>query len=205
MNDMLFGAIVLAIFLVFVFIFGYLLYRFKNARLTNAWGPLVSQVNGKVAGDGGGGATSWLTGNYRGHNVQASMVPNRNMYSGDEGGGRYHYFDVALAGVSGGHDWSVQFDRAILGVGQTGWRVHTKNPALQAALEAADVVSLVAPLGEPPQHLAGPTLEYNSRTKLLRYAADNGATWTPTPQLFTGQLEMLIKAAEINARVNPAA
>lgn len=205
MSDMLFGAIVLVIFLIFVFILGYFIYKFKNMRLSNAWGPLVGLVNGKVVGDGGGAATSWLTGTYRGHNVQAGMTPNRNMYSGDDGGGghKYHHFDVALTDTPGRQDWSVQFDRAVLGIGQTSWRVRAKDPALQAALEAAGVISLVAPLGQPPQYLTEPTLEYSSRTKLLRYAADNGSTWTPTPQHFTELLEILIKAAAINARLNP--
>lgn len=202
MSDMLFGAIVLVIFLVFIFILGYFIYRFKNARLTNAWGQLIGLVNGQIVGDGGGAATSWLTGTYRNYSVQASINPNRNMYSGEEGGGgRYHYFDVALADMPGRQDWSVQFNRSILGTGQTGWRVYAKDAALKAALEVAGVVSLVAPLGQPP-YLAGPTLQYNSRTKSLRYAADNGATWTPTPQQFTALLEMLIKSATINARVN---
>lgn len=203
---MVLGAIVLAIFLVVVFVAGYFFYKFKNARLTNAWEPLVGLVEGQVVGDGGGGATSWLTGIYQGRNVQASITPDRNMYSGDDAGGghRYHYFDVALADTPGRHDWSVEFNRSILGTGQAGWRVRARDAALQTALEAAGVVSLVAPLGQPPQHLAGPTLNFDSRTNLLRYAADNGATWTPTPQQFTDLLEMLLKAAAINARVNPA-
>lgn len=206
MSDMLFGAIVLVIFLVFVFIAGYFLYRFKNARLTNAWGPLIGVVNGKVVGDGGGAATSWLTGSYRGLNVQASMVPNRNRYSGeDAGSGTYHYFDVALANTPGRQDWSVQYDRAILGIGQTGWRVRAKDSALATALEAAGILSLVTPWGEPPSYFSLPTLSYSSRTQLLRYAADNGATWTPTTQGFTELLELLRQAAEINARVNLSA
>ncbi|WP_374687706.1 hypothetical protein [Promineifilum sp.] len=53
MSDTLFGIIGLAIFLVVVFVAGYFLYKFKNARLTGAWGPLVGLVNGQVVGDGG--------------------------------------------------------------------------------------------------------------------------------------------------------
>lgn len=161
MSDMLLGAIVLPIFLVVIFITGYFLYKFKNARLTNAWGPLVGLVNGQVVGDGGGGATSWLTGAYKGRRVQASMIPNRNMYSSlgsDSTGGRYHHFDVALAETPGKQDWQLEYNRAILGVVQTGWRVKAKDPALEAALSAAGLLSLPGSLGEPPAHFQLPTL-----------------------------------------------
>ena len=75
MSDMLFGAIGLVIFLVVVFIAGYFLYKFKNARLTTAWGPLVGLVNGEVVGDGGGAASSWLSGTYQGGRWWPSWPP----------------------------------------------------------------------------------------------------------------------------------
>lgn len=71
---MLFGTAVLAVFLVFVFILGKLIYTFKASRFTKAWGPLIPIIQGTVANDGGGAATSWLTGTYRGKKVQASMT-----------------------------------------------------------------------------------------------------------------------------------
>lgn len=78
---MLFGVVVLAIFLVVVFALGFLISRFKNARFEKEWQPLVPLINGKVVNDGGGAATSWLTGTYQGKSVYASMIPKRNRYS----------------------------------------------------------------------------------------------------------------------------
>ena len=105
MSDMLFGAIGLVIFLVAIAIAGYFLYKFQNARLTNAWGPLVGLVNGKVVGDGGGAASSWLSGTYQGRPVVAKLAPNINAHSSDGSGGiKYNYFDVALTETPGRQD-----------------------------------------------------------------------------------------------------
>lgn len=206
MSDFVFGAIGLAIFLVVVFVGGYLLYKFKNARLTNAWGPLVAMVDGKVVGDGGGAATSWLTGTYKGRPIQASMVPGRNQYSsiGDNtSNAKYNYFDVALAAIPGKHDWNIQYDRSYLGVGKTGWRISSRDAALEAALNAAGLLPLIESFGTPPGFYSLPTVQYSAREQLLRYGGDNGRQWTPTPEQFVAQLEMLRQLAAINERLNP--
>lgn len=205
MSDILFGAIGLVIFLVVAFVGGYFLYKFKNSRLTQAWGPLVQLVNGKVVGDGGGGATSWMVGTYKGRKVQASMVPDRNMYSSDDSSNeKYNYFEVALADEPGKHDWRVTYDRKFIGLGQEGWRVQTKDPTLEAGLKAANVIALVSAYGEPATHFDLPPLEYVRREGLLRYRYDAGSSWTPPAQVFVQQLDMLLKVAEINKRVNSA-
>lgn len=205
MSDMVFGAIGLIIFLALIFVAGALLYKLVNARFNRAWGPLMPLINGKVVGDGGGGATSWLVGAYQGRKVQASMTPGRNMYSpADSSGGKYNYFEVALADIGGKRDWSVTFDRKILGIGQTGWRVKSDDPSVEASLKAADISSLLIPFGEPAGHFNLAPLDYNHRERLLCFRYDNGAQWAPTPQSFAAQLDMLVRAAEINERVNPA-
>lgn len=61
-------------FLVCVYLAGLVLSRFKNARFTRAWQPLVPLISGKVVSDEGGAAISWLVGVYRGQQVCASMV-----------------------------------------------------------------------------------------------------------------------------------
>jgi hypothetical protein len=205
MSDILFGAVGLVIFLAVAFVGGYLLYKVKNARFSKAWGPLVQLVDGKVVGDGGGGATSWLVGIYKGRKVQAGMVPDRNMYSSDDSSNaKYNYFEVALSDEPGKHDWSVTFDRKFLGLGQEGWRVQTKDPMLEAGLKDANVISLVSAYGEPASHFDLPPLEFVRREGLLRYRYDAGSSWTPSVQVFAQHLEMLLKVAEINKQVNPA-
>jgi len=203
MSDMLLGAIVLVPFLVFIFVAGYFIYKFKNRRLTAAWGPLVALVNGQVVGDGGGAASSWLRGTYQGRPVVAKLAPNLNESTTDGSSGiKYNYFDVALTGVPGHHNWAVDFRRSVLGVGKTGWHVETKDGALQGALEAAGVIDLIAPFGQPPQHLHLPPVQYSRSEKTLRYRADISPALASSPQQFGQMVAMLTQLAEINARVN---
>lgn len=203
MGDTLLGVVVLAIFLVFVFAFGYVLYRFKNARLASYWQPLIGLVNGKVTGDGGGGATSWLVGTYQSRPMQASIVPDQNMYS-TESSGRYNFFSVALTGVPGRHNWQVSYHSKVLGLGQEGWQVKADDPVVASSVLAANIVALVEPFGMPAQHLHGqPILAYSRHTNQLSYQADITPRQTPTPQQFTQLLDTLLHAEAINARVNP--
>ncbi|MES1243603.1 MAG: hypothetical protein ABUT39_18495 [Acidobacteriota bacterium] len=183
MSDTVFGAFVLAVFLVFVFVLGKVIYEVKNRRFVKAWGPLVPIVNGTVTGDGGGGATSWLTGTYRGRRVQATMVPDRNRYSG-ESGFRYNYYDVALLDVPGRQDWSLEEGR-----------IATKDKALESSLISLDVASLVAPFGST-------TVEYRRQTNKLQLSEDCGPVWVPMPERFVAELELLLKLAEMNASAN---
>lgn len=202
MSDTMLGIVSLAVFLVFIFVFGYFIYKFKNARLTSAWGPLVGLINGRVTGDGGGAATSWLSGMYRGRPVVAALSPNLNQH--DEGGAKYNYFEVALTEMAGRHDWSVAYSYRVLGLGQSGWQVKAEDPALAEALHGAAIESLVAPFGQTPTYLTRPTLEYSRRERALRYRTDITPRVAPTPEQFTQLLEMLHSAAEINERLNPA-
>ena len=193
-GDMLFGSIVLIIFLVFVFGLGFLINRFKNRRFTRAWKPLVHLINGKVIEDGGGAATSWLTGTYRGQPVRASMIPNRNRYSG-ESGPKYNYFDIALLEVPGRQDWRIEYKTPILGFGQTGWQIDTKDAALRDRLQASGVIDEIARMG--PEEI-----RYQARAKTLLCSEDVTPLWVPAPARFQEELELLLLLARVNAEVN---
>ena len=193
-GDLLFGSAVLAVFLVFVFALGYVIYKFKNLRFTRAWAPLVPLIQGTVSGDGGGGTTSWLTGTYRGQKVRAAMVPHLNRYSG-ESGHYYNHFEVALLDVAGRLNWNAEVKTAILGSGQTGWTITADDPALVARLEAAGVLSLVARFGQPE-------VAYQKSARTLVYSEDVTPQWIPTPARFQEELELLLELARINADVN---
>ena len=204
MSDTLLGAIVLVPFLVFIFVAGYLIYKFKNRRLTAAWGPLVALVNGQVVGDGGGGTSSWLSGAYQGRAVVAKLAPNLNESTtdGTSSGVKYNYFDVALTGMPGQQNWAVDYRRSVLGLGQSGWGVETKDRALQAALEATGVIDLVTPFGQPPPHFHLPPVQYSRSEQTLRYRADISPAVAPSPERFGQMVGLLAQLAEINARVN---
>ena len=194
-GDMLFGSVVLVIFLIFVFALGFLINRFKNRRFTQTWRTLVPLINGKVIEDGGGAATSWLTGTYRGQPVRAAMVPNRNRYSG-ESGHYYNHFEVALLEVPGRQDWSIEYKTKILGFGQTGWQIDTEDAALRDRLIGSGVIDEIARMG--PEEI-----RYQARAKTLLYSEDVTPLWVPAPGRFQEELELLLLLARVNGEVNP--
>lgn len=184
-SEMVFGSIVLVIFLVFVFALGKAIYTFKNARFTKAWSPLVPIINGTVAGDGGGGSTSWLTGTWQGRRVRAIMSPDRNRYSG-ESGWRYNEFGIELLDVPGGQDWRIDNSR-----------VEMAEPALRQRLEASGILLMIQAFGTP-------AVSYSRAQKMLSYSEDAGSRWTPTPEHFEAELGLLLRLAKMNEEVNPS-
>lgn len=201
-SDVLFGIAVLIPFLIGIFVLGWLISRFKNRRFASAWRPLVSIIGGKVVEDGGGAATSWLTGTFEGRQVHASMTPNRNRHS--DGGASYHHFEVTLQNVPGRVDWQVEYAAGMLGFGEQSWQIRADDPAVADRLQRSDVIDLIRPLAEAravPPWL--PTVKYSYRSSTVSYSEDAGTSWIPTPERFREQLALLIRLAQVNADVNP--
>lgn len=194
MGDILFGVAVLVVFLIVALVVGRFLSAFKNRRFTQAWSPLVPVINGKIVHDGGGAATSWLTGNYGGKSVQASMIPDRNLYQ-EEGGSRYNYFDVALVDLPGKQNWRIEYKTPVMGLGANGWQIKAEDSNLDLRLQQSGVVDMLARFGTP-------TIEYMARTRTLRYSEDITPRWVPTPERFQEELEVLLLLATINADAN---
>lgn len=193
-SDILLGVAVLIPFLICVFAAGFILNRFKNRRFVKAWASLVPIIGGKVIDDGGGATTSWLKGTYQGRQVWASMVPNRNRYSG-ETGHYYNYFDITIQGAPGGQDWSVEHKTALLGFGATGWKIETSDPALEVRLRDAGVIDMLAGMGMPK-------VEYKRRDGTLVYSEDVTPQWVPTPERFQEELGLLVRLVKLNEDLN---
>lgn len=197
MSDMLFGAGILALFLVIVFVLGYGINRLKNARFTRTWQPLIPLIDGKVVEDGGGAATSWLTGTYKGTAVYASIVPNRNRYAmtDDTGGHVYNYFEVGVQNVRGQFAWSVEHKEGVLGFGHKGWTATSENKKLAADLERSGVVEEIS-------RYHPMTVEYNPRTKTLRFTEDVTPLLLPPNDRVQQELDLLLNIAQLNERLN---
>ncbi|MBV9791221.1 MAG: hypothetical protein JOZ51_23705 [Chloroflexi bacterium] len=198
-GDTFFGAIVLIVFLIFVFALGFLISKFKNARFAKVWTPLIPVVGGKVSEDNGGSTSSFLTGSYAGRTVRATMAPQLNRYS--ESGSYYNYFDITMAGVPGRQNWQLKYNTKILGFGSTGWEIVADDAALQQRLQARGVIDLIERLGATPIYTQ-PTLDYKARNGALLFR-EEVAEWIPTPERFKDQLETLLLLAQINTEVNP--
>jgi hypothetical protein len=195
-QDILIGVAILVPFLFAIYLAGKVLYKFKAARFIKAWAPLVPVIDGKVTNDGGGAATSWLSGIYQGNTVQASMVPNRNRYTGQTGH-RYNYFEVELQNVAGQHDWDIVYRAAVLGFGDTGWHIETADKTLEQCLQNAGVDTRAAAL--KPIRIA-----YKSRQSTLTLSEEVTPRWAPTPERFREEIEFLIGLVQINEQLNPA-
>jgi hypothetical protein len=181
-DDFIFGAIVLAIFLVCVFAAGLVLNRVKNARFARTWEPLRTLIGGTVVNDGGGAATSWLTGTYKGRSVCATISPGRNRYP-DETGFRYNYFDVALLETPGKSGWRLR-ERPI-----------AEDKALEQRLRDAGAMATLATIGRAEAI-------YDERQRKLMIVQEAGSEKVPRPEHFEAQLNILLRLAEINAAVN---
>ena len=202
--DIMIGAAILVPFLIAVFGVGFALNTFKNRRFHAAWRPLVPVIDGKVVEDGGGAASSWLTGTFQGRHVQAGMTPNQN--AGANATLRYNYFDIALDSVRGECDWRVDYGVPVFGIGSEGWRVVADDTALAGRLRQAGVLDIVEAMragasAAPP--VAPAVLEYRQGPGTLTYREDAGTQWAPSPDRFRNQLAQLLRLANVNAEVNP--
>ena len=183
-SDTVLGSVVLVLFVAFCIGLGKVIASFKNARFAQAWTPLVPIIQGTVVHDGGGAATSWLVGTWKGRKVQALMSPDRNRYSG-ESGFRFHEFGVELLDVPGGQDWRIEDARITMA-----------DPSLRQRLEASGILLLLQAFGNP-------TVSYSRSQKKISYLEDAGSRWTPTPEHFQAELDLLLRLAKMNEEVNP--
>jgi hypothetical protein len=196
-GDMLFGTLVLAAFLVFVFAFGLAINHWKNRRFARAWAPLVPIVGGRVVDDAGGSATSWLVGTFEGRRVAASTSPGRNRYSGvDAGAGhRYNHFDAALCDEPGAAGWTLEERAGALGLGRTEWQVRTAEPGLADRLRSAGVIELAVEVGAE-------RVEYSPQERTLRVSFDLGPRSVPAPGPFRLVLGALLRLAAAQSACN---
>ena len=195
-RDTVLSVIGLAVFLVLAYGVGILLSRFKNARFLKAWAPLQALIDGKVVNDGGGAATSWLTGTYRGYQVQARMSPQRNL---GVAGRRFNDFAVALAQVKGEQDWTFarrpSSERAPE-PGKSPWLVTADTTAVAQRLERAVIENMLPGLGYPK-------ISFRQQSGLLEYQVDVTPALVPTPELFARTLQFLVWLEGVNREANP--
>lgn len=196
MSDFTLGLIIMPFFLVFIFTMGYGIYRVKNAILTREWTPLRPLIDGggTITGDGGGAATSYLTGKYRGRRVRASMSPDAAKYSGESG----HYanrFTVALLDVPGANHFKITSAPSLPRFWQSEWRVDAANEALREALAATDAVARVSAFGDVE-------VSYNRSTRMLELVEDVRPSKVPSRDRFQQELELLIELAALVEPVN---
>ncbi len=164
----------------FILLFLLLVIRSAMRRPRKGWSPLISLVRGKVKKRR---KESTMTGSYHGHAVTARL---------SNGADTPPEFVVQMPLGSGGRDWQISRRSEKL-LGPETWRVSTKDPALQARLEAANVVVW---LRNWPSQTA---VSYDAAQGILTVKEDGPL---PSAEHFSAQLELLEALAEMNRKVN---
>jgi hypothetical protein len=185
-------------------VFVYLAYRvgkivnaFKHRGFTRAWQPLVGIIGGKVHEDPqGGGASSWLAGQWKGKTIHARMTPGVRPATpvGDSSGVLVNQFAVGVAEQKGRSSWTAERGFALTpGAGQI--VVKSKDEALAERLRAAGVVALL----EAAQ--CG-TARFEEHSGYLFVEEDVTPLWIPPPERFTVLLDLAVDLARVQAAVN---
>ncbi len=195
-SDIIIGGAGLLVFLAIAFVGGLLISKFRNSRYSAAWQPLIPLINGNVENDGGGAATSWLTGTYQGKSVYASMVPKRNRYSTDSNE-HYNYFEAGLRDIPGKYSWRVEHQAGLLGlgIGKTGWDVVSENKALETKLRDAAIVEEIS-------RFLLMSVDYSPQRRILRLSEDVTPAWIPPTDRVRQEFELLLRLESINAALN---
>ena len=206
-SDFWLGVRVLLVFIPAIFVLGYAVYRFKNARLARAWHPLIGLFErAQTAGDGGGAAASFLRGRYRGRLFDATMYPRISVYATSEDGEpRFNLFEIALRDVPGAQDWRIELHGHRMRDDAVAWSLTGATPALSQALDATSALALVSKLVVPDYTLAhnGPVLNYVADASRLVLRTDAREAYAPSADWVRRALDAMLDLAEINARINP--
>lgn len=190
--------LLLALFIAGAMILGYLITRFKHARHARAWRPLLEVVQGEVRPWTGGGADCPMRGAYKGFAIVGTIIPEAS--SGEDS--RYNHFMTGISGLKGAADWKLAYVHKLWPLGSApAWRIESKDEALCARLDAADLAGIIEQLGILPD-APDPPVSFSVQRGVLCIQCDAGSDWVPSKEFFVKLLETLIVLARINAEVN---
>ena len=196
-NDMIVGVIVLVMALPVLYWAGGMISRFRNRQFARAWQPVMTVLQKpKIVADQQVAASSLLTGTYRDVPVYASMTPNVAHGAAIDTRGLENRWEVGVRELPGASDWSIEWKRSILGLGETGWAVQTDDPALASRLEGAGVRDIPASLGPL-------RIEYRRQAATLAAHQDIRPLWAPSADRFRHELDVLLELAAVAAPLNP--
>lgn len=190
MTETIASVLGLAVFLFLAYQAGKVLNKFKHRRFTKAWQPLIAIMNGEVHEDPlGGGASSWLAGQWKGMTIHAKMSPEvRSMASSHH----ENRFSVGVAELDGRTNWRVD-KRGI----PPQVDVISDDKALEDRLRAAGVLELCR---QAQCH----TARFDRSSRYLFIDEDVAPLWTPPPERFAVLLDLAVGLARAQSTVNTA-
>jgi hypothetical protein len=152
-------------------------------RYSRAWAPLQRVVRGKLKHERN---ASKLIGTYQDQPLMATIARG--------GKDLPDTFTIEMPGHKGGRDWEVAH-RSEKMLGPEGWRLFTKDPALQARMEAAGIPACMR---DWPEHVV---VRYDSARGMLSLTEQ---IFAPPEAHFRAQLGLLQAFDEVNGQVNRA-
>lgn len=185
----------LVVFVYLAYRAGKILNAFKHRRFTHAWQPLVGIINGAVHEDPqGGGASSWLAGQWKGNTIHARMTPevHRGGTAGGSAGPLVNEFAVGVADQKGRASWTAERGFALNGKGDIA--INSKDAALAERLRGEVVALLEA------AQCGAARFEHHSGYVFVQ--EDVTPLWAPPPERFKVLLDLAVEVARVQAAVN---
>ncbi|MEW5918131.1 MAG: hypothetical protein AB1762_17140 [Gemmatimonadota bacterium] len=175
----------LIVFVYLCYRVGLIINRVKHWRYTRAWQPLVGVIKGTVHEDPqGGGASSYLVGEWKGHAIHARMSPHVTTYGSTV---RENRFSVSIPDVDGPASWNT--------VNFPSLRITSDDMSLAARLRDAGVMELL--------HNAGSFdvgFEHHSRCLIVNEIVT--PLWAPPPERFVVLLDLAVDLARVQRDLN---
>jgi hypothetical protein len=187
MIDNIITAVGLIVFVYLCYRVGLIVNKVKHRRFTREWQPLVAVIDGTVHEDPqGGGASSYLVGDWRGHAIHARMSPDVTSY---ESTVRENRFSIGVADQHGRASWNTLTFPSL--------RVTSDDALLAERLRDAGVLELLRNAG-----CFDVRFEHHSHFLFV----DEIVTplWAPPPERFVVLLDLAVDLARVQRDVNVA-
>lgn len=164
---------------------GLVLNKFKHRRFTREWQPLIGVIGGEVHEDPqGGGASSWLAGQWKGHTIHARMTPAVREW---EWSMHRNLFAVGVAEQDGRLNW-----RTIAGFSLD---MACDDAAMGERLRQAGVIAKLEQAGRV-------TAWYERHSRYLFVEEDVAPEWVPPRERFVVLLDLAVELAQLQRQVN---
>lgn len=164
--------------------------RGQKSRNAKTWAPLLPLLGDAAPSDGAS-----LTGTYQ----QRQVRVKRGEKEPAEHGSGYN-FELEMTSGPGGQDWQVEYEQKFVVFGERRGVIKTRDEVLRDRLNRAGVVEMIDGI----QSATIQYVRYEQKRSALLLNEDVRPRLTPTPQGLQERLDLLLRLAEINERVNPA-
>ncbi len=172
-------------FVALCFAAGLVLNKVKHLRYTRAWQPLIGVIGGTVHEDPqGGGASSWLAGQWKGYTIHARMSPGVRAW---EWSIHRNLFAVGVAEQDGRASWRT--------TGGFSMDVTSEDRGLEERLRGAGVLARL---------LQASCLDarFERHSRYLFVEEDVAPEWVPPTSRFVVLLDLAVDLAQLQREAN---